>query len=67
MERVDSLEVAAKRAWVQAVSDFYNPPLPDPVIEHDEESASFFYIDSGNWTVHLNTVGVPLNIICSVI
>jgi len=58
----DNLEVSAKRAWFLAVADFYHPPLPDPVIEHSEEATSFFYITSDDWTVHLNTAGVPLNL-----
>jgi len=49
----------ASSAWNKAIADFYHPPLPDPVIEHDSEKASHFYIDSDTWTVHLNTFGVP--------
>lgn len=56
----DSLDGAAKRAWNQAIGDFYHPPLPEPVIEHSPGSSSFFYINSHTWTVHLNTAGVPL-------
>ncbi|MFW9910286.1 MAG: hypothetical protein ACFFEF_17145 [Candidatus Thorarchaeota archaeon] len=62
MSRSDSLEVAASRAWARALSDFYHPPLPEPTIEYNESAASYFYIDSNNWTVHLNTAGVPLNL-----
>ncbi len=51
----------ARRAWEQALIDFYHPPLPEPEIENVPEAASFFYIDSESWTVHLNTAGVPLN------
>ncbi|MBY8996571.1 MAG: hypothetical protein KGD60_02480 [Candidatus Thorarchaeota archaeon] len=51
----------ARRAWEQALIDFYHPPLPEPEIENEFESASFFYIDSESWTVHLNTAGVPLH------
>jgi hypothetical protein len=40
--------------------DFYYPPLPEPVIEHNHDASSYFYINADNWTVHLNTVGVPL-------
>ncbi|MCK5152145.1 MAG: VWA domain-containing protein, partial [Candidatus Thorarchaeota archaeon] len=62
MSRSDSLDIAAQRAWSQAISDFYHPPLPDPVIEYKEDTSSYFYIDSNDWTVHLNTAGVPLNL-----
>jgi len=62
LSRPDSLNVVAQRAWIQAVSDFYHPPLPDPVIEYEEGAASFFFINSKDWTVHLNTAGVPLNL-----
>ena len=51
----------ARRAWAQALIDFYHPPLPEPEIENVAEAASFFYIDSTTWTVHLNTAGVPLH------
>jgi hypothetical protein len=51
----------AQRAWKQALNDFYHPPLPEPEIENVIEAASFFYIDSENWTVHLNVAGVPLH------
>ncbi|MFW9808319.1 MAG: hypothetical protein ACFFE6_02970 [Candidatus Thorarchaeota archaeon] len=50
----------AQRAWGQALTDFYHPPLPEPKIENTTEASSFFYIDSVSWTVHLNTAGVPL-------
>lgn len=53
------LEVA-HRAWGQALTDFYHPPLPEPSIENNSDASSFFYIDSDSWTVHLNTAGVPL-------
>ncbi len=59
--RAESLLTAARRAWEQAVADFYSPPLPDPVIEYDERAMSHFYIDDKTWTVHINTFGVPLN------
>ncbi|MFW9963710.1 MAG: hypothetical protein ACFFCX_09115 [Candidatus Sifarchaeia archaeon] len=49
----------ARRAWEQALIDFYHPPLPEPEIENIDEAASFFYIDSESWTVHLNIAGVP--------
>jgi hypothetical protein len=49
----------ARRAWDQALTDFYHPPLPEPQIENKADASSFFYIDSGTWTVHLNTAGVP--------
>ena len=55
------LMVVARSAWEQALIDFYHPPLPEPEIENVPEAASFFYIDSESWTVHLNTAGVPLN------
>ncbi|MFW9834035.1 MAG: hypothetical protein ACFFEK_08585, partial [Candidatus Thorarchaeota archaeon] len=51
----------ARRAWTQALIDFYHPPLPEPEIENIQEAASFFYIDSQSWTVHLNVAGVPLH------
>ncbi|MFW9925724.1 MAG: vWA domain-containing protein [Candidatus Thorarchaeota archaeon] len=50
----------ARRAWGEALTDFYHPPLPEPIIENTTDASSFFYIDSDSWTVHLNTVGVPL-------
>jgi len=53
------LEIA-QSAWEQALTDFYHPPLPEPEIENLAAAASFFYIDSESWTVHLNTAGVPL-------
>lgn len=62
MEQVGLLQTNATNAWRQAVSDFYNPPLPEPIIDHDEEASSFFFIDSNDWTVHLNTAGVPLTL-----
>ena len=49
----------ARRAWEQALIDFYHPPLPEPEIENMSEAASFFYIDSESWTGHLNSGGVP--------
>jgi hypothetical protein len=61
-DRGGALISAAKRGWEAAVGDFFHPPLPDPVIEHSPEAASFFYIDSSTWTVHLNTAGVPLHL-----
>lgn len=61
VSRADSLQDAAQRAWVQAIADFYHPPLPEPKIEHEDAASSFFYIDSNNWVVHLNTAGVPIN------
>ncbi len=61
MERSTSLGVIARRAWARAVSDFYNPPLPEPIVENNESGSSYFYIDSATWTVHLNTAGVPLH------
>ena len=51
----------ARRAWEQALIDFYHPPLPEPEIENIEQASSFFYIDSESWTVHLNIAGVPLH------
>ena len=52
---------AAASAWALAVTDFYHPPLPDPEIEYIPGVSSFFYIDSSDWTVHLNLAGVPLH------
>ncbi len=49
----------ARQAWSQALSDYYNPPVPEPIIENDETATSFFYIDDETWTVHLNLAGVP--------
>jgi len=54
----DFIELA-QRAWEQALIDFYHPPLPEPEIENIADAASFFYIDSESWTIHLNTAGVP--------
>ncbi|MHA2432902.1 MAG: hypothetical protein ACXADO_06735 [Candidatus Thorarchaeota archaeon] len=53
------LSEAADRAWDQALADFYHPPLPDVIVEHRDEASSYFYIDTDDWTVHLNTAGVP--------
>jgi len=61
----NSLRVVAEQAWFQATQDFYHPPLPEPKIEHIHGASSFFYIDSESWTVHLNTVGVPVHMIAS--
>lgn len=55
-----TLEEVARRAWQQALMDFYYPPLPEPIIEHIPSASSYFYINADDWTVHLNTVGVPL-------
>ncbi len=52
----------AKTAWERAKSDFYHPPIPEPIIETDETASSFFYIDAETWTVHLNLTGVPLHL-----
>ncbi len=49
----------ARRAWESALSDFYYPPLPDVHVEHIENASSYFYIETDDWTVHLNTAGVP--------
>lgn len=54
-----TLAEAAEIAYAQAMADFYHPPLPSPIIEYEPESLSFFYIDSNDWKVHLNTAGVP--------
>ncbi len=62
MTRIESLRDVARNAWSQALSDFYHPPLPEPAIEYEKDAASYFYIDSQNWRVHLNTVGVPLHL-----
>ncbi len=51
----------ALSAWQQSQADFYHPPLPDPEVEYLPEAASYFYIDSKSWKVHLNTAGVPLH------
>lgn len=56
-----TLHEVAKRAWELALSDFFFPPLPDPIIEHNHNAASYFYINAEDWTVHLNTSGVPLH------
>ncbi len=56
------LSEAANRAWDQALADFYHPPLPDVVLEHRNDASSFFYIDTNDWTVHLNTAGVPIHL-----
>jgi hypothetical protein len=58
----DSLHSAAILAWSQALRDFYHPPLPDPQIENIMGVSSCFYIDSANWTVHLNLSGIPLHL-----
>ncbi|TXT55938.1 MAG: hypothetical protein BAJATHORv1_30321 [Candidatus Thorarchaeota archaeon] len=50
------------KAWLKAMSDYYNPPLPDPTIEYQEDVNSYFYIDATTWTVHLNTAGYPLHL-----
>ncbi len=61
ISRTTTLIEVGTRAWSQALEDFYHPPLPEPVIEYDEDASSYFYIDTTTWTVHLNTVGVPNN------
>ncbi len=60
--RVEHLFEIAKAAYARALADFYFPPLPKPAIEYDPDSASFFYIDSDEWAVHLNLTGVPLHL-----
>ncbi|MHA1928618.1 MAG: vWA domain-containing protein [Candidatus Thorarchaeota archaeon] len=62
VDRSEDLALSAKSAWSLAIADFYHPPLPDPVIEHSDEVTSYFYINSANWTVHLNTAGVPMHL-----
>ncbi len=57
--RSNPLGEAAIRAWIQALADFYHPPLPDVLVEHKKQASSYFYIDTDDWTVHLNTAGVP--------
>jgi len=57
--RSAALSEAADRAWDQALVDFYYPPLPDVILEHRKDVSSYFYIDTDDWTVHLNTAGVP--------
>lgn len=59
---IDYLMEIADRAYSKAVADFYHPPLPSPEFEFDPSSSSYFYIDSNDWTVHLNLVGVPLHL-----
>ncbi len=59
---INHLMELADRAYSQALADFYHPPLPSPKFEFDPSSSSYFYIDSNDWTVHLNLVGVPLHI-----
>ena len=58
-ERGTLLEPIASRAWVQALADFYHPPLPEPLVEYQPGSSSCFYIDTKTWTVYLNVAGVP--------
>ncbi|MHA2004902.1 MAG: hypothetical protein ACW960_12455 [Candidatus Thorarchaeota archaeon] len=57
--RSDSLGQVARRAWESALADFYYPPLPDVHVEHIADASSYFYIETDDWTVHLNTAGVP--------
>ncbi|MFW9967123.1 MAG: hypothetical protein ACFFEA_08210 [Candidatus Thorarchaeota archaeon] len=59
LSRSDSLGPVARRAWESALSDFYYPPLPDIHVEHSNDASSYFYIETDDWTVHLNTAGVP--------
>jgi hypothetical protein len=59
LSHASDLTNVAQRAWEQALTDFYHPPLSEPQIENRAEASSFFYIDSGTWTVHLNVAGVP--------
>ncbi len=59
VRRSAALSDAAGRAWDQALADFYHPPLPDVILEHKNEASSYFYIDTNDWTVHLNTAGIP--------
>ncbi|UCH05321.1 MAG: hypothetical protein JSW05_03930 [Candidatus Thorarchaeota archaeon] len=60
--RSTALSEAADRAWDQALADFYYPPLPDVIVEHRKDASSYFYIDTNDWTVHLNTAGVPIHL-----
>ncbi len=62
LQEEDSLHSAAVQAWSQALKDFYHPPLPEPEIENVLGVSSYFYIDAGTWTVHLNVSGVPLHL-----
>ncbi|MBD3407129.1 MAG: hypothetical protein GF411_13505 [Candidatus Lokiarchaeota archaeon] len=59
---ISEISDVAKSAWLKALSDYYNPPLPEPVIEYEEQANSFFYIDSTTWTVYLNTAGIPTHL-----
>ena len=61
VERIELLKSLAEQAWSHAHHDFYHPPLPEPLIEYNDDASSFFYIDSESWRVHLNMVGVPLH------
>ncbi len=56
---ITPLQSAALRAWDRALADYYYPPLPDVKVEHAESASSYFYIDTDDWTVHLNTAGIP--------
>ncbi len=58
-ETPTTLVELARGAWAEAVADFYHPPLPEPVIEHDQDVSSYFYIDPSTWTVYLNVAGLP--------
>ena len=60
--RAVGLMEVAERAWLQALGDFYHPPLPEPKVEYEDDKTSYFYIDPISWTVHLNTAGVPLHL-----
>ena len=57
--RSDLLSEVARRAWESALADFYHPPLPDVHVEHVADASSYFCIETDDWTVHLNTAGVP--------
>ncbi len=53
------MQTLVHEAWEEAVYDMYNPGVPEPVISVSEEHAEAFYIDTRDWTVHLNLAHAP--------
>ncbi|MBD3187323.1 hypothetical protein GF325_10870, partial [Candidatus Bathyarchaeota archaeon] len=55
----EKLERIIVDGWLEALSDMYNPQVPDPHISFSNEYREAFYIDIEDWTVHLNMAHAP--------